>query len=122
MAGKTVMFIGFTDAAGPAWLNQALSLKRAEEVRDAVLRMNASLTSAVSFTALGFGPAAPVVCNQGRRADSNRRVEVWVRDTKALAAPAAAAAAPQAPAGPLPAVASPEPPPVVKTARKRRHR
>ncbi len=123
MAGKTVMFIGFTDAAGPAWLNQALSLKRAEEVRDAVLRMNASLTSAASFSALGFGPAAPVVCNQGRRSESNRRVEVWVRDSKASAAPAAVAAAPQAAAGQLPAVGKPEsPPPVVKTARKRRHR
>ena len=117
------MFIGFTDAAGPAWLNQALSLKRAEEVRDAVLRMNASLTSAASFSALGFGPAAPVVCNQGRRSESNRRVEVWVRDSKASAAPAAVAAAPQAAAGQLPAVGKPElPPPVVKTARKRRHR
>lgn len=94
MAGKSVMLVGFTDAIGPPWLNQALSKKRAEEVRDALLKADPSIASSVTLAAFGFGPAAPAVCNAGKRGDANRRVEVWVRDAGFVAAaPASPAAA-----------------------------
>ena len=78
--GRTLVFVGLTDADGPAQLNLDLSLQRAEAVRAtvraAVPMMDQSL---VAMEAYGFGQALPLACDdtdQGRAV--NRRVEVWV--------------------------------------------
>ena len=69
--------LGYTDANGPAALNQALSEKRADAVRRTLVDQGVSTNRVQSQ---GFGDAAPVASNytpQGRR--SNRRVEVEIR-------------------------------------------
>ena len=90
------MLVGFTDASGPAHINAALSVKRANEVRDALLKsIPGSLEGLPTVVAAGYGPAAPVACNGGDAGQyRNRRVEVWVRDDSAVP-PAAVAATPR---------------------------
>jgi putative exosortase-associated protein (TIGR04073 family) len=69
--------LGYTDATGPAILNRALSEKRADAVRRALVELGVDGDRVASQ---GFGDAAPVASNytpQGRR--SNRRVEIEVR-------------------------------------------
>ncbi|HEU0221643.1 MAG TPA: phosphate ABC transporter substrate-binding/OmpA family protein [Paracoccaceae bacterium] len=81
-AGREVLVIGFTDAVGRADLNRALSIRRAEQVREAlVAALPPGAPDNAALTVLGFGEMSPVGCNEtfdGRR--TNRRVEVWVRD------------------------------------------
>lgn len=92
LKGRTLMLVGFTDASGPAHINAALSVKRANEVRDALLKsIPGSLEGLPTVVAAGYGPAAPVACNGGDAGQyRNRRVEVWVRDG-AMSPPAVAA-------------------------------
>lgn len=92
LKGRTIMLIGFTDAPGKPQFNAALSQKRADEIRSAVLKELASPETARRVVARGFGPAAPVACNGGDAGQfRNRRVEVWIRDggEDALAPPVA---------------------------------
>ena len=79
---KLVTVIGFTDETGTPAANTRLALRRAEQVRAAVLaaagpgKINPRL-----LVAHGFGPLAPVACNDTLPGQQlNRRVEVWARD------------------------------------------
>lgn len=80
--GRELLLAGFTDAVGRADLNRTLSLRRAEQVRDALAAaVRPGALDRVRLTLLGFGELAPVGCNEtfdGRRI--NRRVEIWLRD------------------------------------------
>lgn len=81
IGGHEMVFVGFTDTVGTAAENRALSLQRAEAVRDAVL--NAALTfepGQLAVRVAGFGEALPLTCEEtpwGKYI--NRRVEVWIR-------------------------------------------
>jgi phosphate transport system substrate-binding protein len=81
-AGREILLAGFTDSVGRADLNRALSERRAEQARQAILAAAPPGTlDAVPITVVGYGEMSPVGCNEtfeGRRI--NRRVEVWVRD------------------------------------------
>ncbi len=87
LAGRTIQLIGFTDAIGPPEANLALSLRRARQVRAAVLAGVPAAGAGKSIVAKGFGHLAPVACNE-TAADLtlNRRVEVWISETAAAAA------------------------------------
>jgi outer membrane protein OmpA-like peptidoglycan-associated protein len=77
---KTVALEGHTDNVGSGEFNQALSTRRAESVRDAMLARG---VPAERMQVAGFGLARPVAPNDtevGRAV--NRRVEVVVLDEK----------------------------------------
>ncbi len=75
--GQTILFAGFSDAAGPNDGNQRLSERRARAVRRAVA---ARLTDAVvDLEIAGFGELMPMACDDTPwGAQVNRRVETWV--------------------------------------------
>ncbi len=79
--GRDLLFAGFTDGDGAVAVNQRLSRSRAETVMRAVrAALNPQSDASVTFRVEGFGPAAPLACDDsdwGRQV--NRRVEVWVR-------------------------------------------
>ena len=75
--GQNVLIEGHTDSQGSANLNQVLSQKRAEAVRDALIQDG---IEASRLTALGVGKDRPVADNgsaDGRA--RNRRVEIVVQ-------------------------------------------
>ena len=80
--GKRVVLAGYTDASGIKFqANLNHSFKRAAQVRAALLVAGGKQLDQRPIAAKGFGPLAPVACNdtaEGQRL--NRRVEVWVRD------------------------------------------
>ena len=79
--GKIVQLMGFTDSVGDPILNKQLSLRRANQVRGALLALDPTLAQTVRFETLGYGEISPLGCNEtlaGRLI--NRRVEVWVRE------------------------------------------
>jgi len=78
---RKLMFVGFSDGAGPAAGNKRIARERA----DAVLAAVRQAAETVSFEQLdigvdAFGEVLPMACDDsawGRQV--NRRVEVWVR-------------------------------------------
>lgn len=77
--GNRVHLIGFTDSVGDFDLNQEVSLRRANQVRDALIKIDTALADRVSILSAGFGEIAPVACNETAQGRSiNRRVEVWM--------------------------------------------
>ncbi len=80
VAGKTAILIGFTDAEGKFGPNAAISARRANQVRSAVLAAAGGKISATALIAKGYGPLAPIACNDTlERRQLNRRVEVWIK-------------------------------------------
>jgi phosphate transport system substrate-binding protein len=78
--GQTFLLIGFTEAEGKLSQTVATSLKRAGQVRNAVLAAAGKLANPQALIAKGHGAIAPVACNDtGEHRSLNRRVEVWVR-------------------------------------------
>jgi len=76
---NNVHLLGFTDSVGDFDLNQEVSLRRANQVRDALLDVDSTLAERVSILPAGFGEIAPIACNETAQGRSiNRRVEVWV--------------------------------------------
>lgn len=76
---KKVLLAGFADGSGSFSANKALTEKRAEAVRRAVLVQVAPGFDPARLVVDGFGPAAPIACDQDPGgAAANRRVEVWV--------------------------------------------
>lgn len=68
---------GHTDTAGPASYNLALSLRRANTVKDALIREGVSATA---ITVLGKGETQLLVATKdGVREPQNRRVEIVVQ-------------------------------------------
>jgi outer membrane protein OmpA-like peptidoglycan-associated protein len=91
--GLTVEVDGYTDSVGGEGLNQTLSEKRANTVRDYLLRQRVSPDS---LSVRGFGEANPVASNDtsiGRQ--SNRRVELVLSGEVIGAAASPSAALPQ---------------------------
>jgi phosphate transport system substrate-binding protein len=78
--GQMFLLIGFTEAEGKLSQTVATSLKRAGQVRNAVLAAAGKLANPQALIAKGHGAIAPVACNDtGEHRSLNRRVEVWVR-------------------------------------------
>ncbi|MEL7464160.1 MAG: phosphate ABC transporter substrate-binding/OmpA family protein [Pseudomonadota bacterium] len=79
-ADRDVLLLGFTDNVGRPDINQILSGRRASEVRDAILAAAQGRIAESRLTALGYGPIAPIGCNDNPRGrETNRRVEVWLQ-------------------------------------------
>ena len=82
LRNKEIVIVGFTDSIGTAENNQALSERRANQVRDALIAaLPSEIASGINIVATGFGEVSPLNCNDtdnGRRV--NRRVEIWLRD------------------------------------------
>jgi len=78
--GRRLIFVGFSDGAGPAAVNLRLSLRRAETVRDAILAAaEAADPARITLATDAFGEVMPMACEDsdwGRAV--NRRVEVWL--------------------------------------------
>jgi phosphate transport system substrate-binding protein len=79
--GQRLVFVGFSDGDGPSGGNQRISRKRANAVKNAIVKLaeTASLER-IEIEVAAFGEALPMACDDsdwGRQA--NRRVEVWVR-------------------------------------------
>ena len=77
---KKMVFVGFSDGQGPAAANQRIAMRRAQEVRDAVIEAaETARLDEVSVSVDAFGEALPMACDDsawGRQ--TNRRVEIWV--------------------------------------------
>ena len=76
---------GFTDSVGSDGLNQALSSRRAEAVRNALVSMG---VAGERLSAKGLGEAFPVAGNeQSAGRQLNRRVEIVLSDDSGVVAP-----------------------------------
>ena len=77
-----LLLIGFSDSVGSFTANVNLSRNRAGVVKALLLQDNIGRLVSEDILAFGFGPVAPVGCNNTVEGKSlNRRVEVWVRGT-----------------------------------------
>lgn len=73
----TVLLAGFADADGSKAANVALSLGRADAVKQAIAKLDSTL--AAPMLARGYGSVLPVACNGAELGKAkNRRVEVWL--------------------------------------------
>ena len=78
---KKILLAGFTDANGEKFLaNFTHSYKRSNQVRTALLAASGQKIDHRLLNVKGYGPLAPVACNDAEGARLNRRVEVWVKD------------------------------------------
>lgn len=77
--GQHLVLTGFSDGIGSAADNLALSRRRAESVRDALLAiLGDSLPPDVTLSVEAYGEALPVLCDDSQWGrDTNRRVELW---------------------------------------------
>ena len=79
LANRVVKLIGFADSAGSFQDNLALSLSRANAVRDALVAAGGSSIDPSRIVVKGYGELAPVACNDSLPGKVlNRRVEAWV--------------------------------------------
>jgi phosphate transport system substrate-binding protein len=77
---RKLVLAGFTDSVGTIDKNIALSLERANAVRQALLRKLRDPQYTKLIEIRGYGPALAVACNENEAGqDKNRRVEVWLR-------------------------------------------
>ncbi len=75
--GNDVLFVGFSDGAGPAQANLQLSERRARSVRRAVAARSA--LGATELRVAAFGELMPMACDDTPWGGQvNRRVEVWI--------------------------------------------
>lgn len=79
---RQVLIEGHTDNTGSAAYNEALSGKRAEAVKAALLGMGDGLASA-RITTVGYGSRHPISSNNSETDRAlNRRVEVYIADNE----------------------------------------
>lgn len=78
--GRSLLFVGFSDGAGPPAGNLTIARRRATAVREAVeLAADTADLSRVDLSVQAYGEAMPMACDDsawGRQV--NRRVEIWV--------------------------------------------
>jgi OOP family OmpA-OmpF porin len=73
-----IIVTGHADTSGPPAYNMALSLRRANAVRDALVREG---VPAAAITVVGKGESEPLVrTGDGVREPQNRRVEIVIRE------------------------------------------
>lgn len=78
--GTEISMVGFTDSDGAFSANRNLSVRRAQQVIDAIQQAGGDRVAHINFSNLGFGELAPAACNTTNAGKGiNRRVEVWVR-------------------------------------------
>ena len=78
--GREILVIGFTDAIGRSDVNTSLSVRRAQQVVDEIVRASGGTLNATNIGAFGYGASTPVACNDTVESrELNRHVEVWVR-------------------------------------------
>ena len=80
-AGRKVQLAGFTDAGAKFQASLTIGLKRAGQVRAALLAAGGPSLNGGLLNTRGYGSLAPIACNttaDGQRL--NRRVEVWITD------------------------------------------
>lgn len=82
LAGKKVLIVGFSEANGAKFqANATAAARRANQVRTALLKATGDRVDQRLVAAKGYGPLAPVACQeQGEGQRLNRRVEFWVKD------------------------------------------
>lgn len=74
-----VLLAGFSDTTGLFASNLAISQRRANAVRDALLSTAGSLLTSKDIVVQAYGKLFPVACNDTKEGRSkNRRVEVWL--------------------------------------------
>ncbi len=82
--GRALMFVGFSDGRGPAVANRDLAAARAEAVlRDVERALGGRVPRNVTLEVDAFGEALPMACDDtiwGQQI--NRRVELWVTDSR----------------------------------------
>jgi OmpA-OmpF porin, OOP family len=72
-----ITVIGHTDTSGPERYNMALSLRRANAVKDALVREGVPATA---ITVIGKGESQPLIrTGDGVREPQNRRVEIVIQ-------------------------------------------
>lgn len=77
---NNLLLVGFSDSVGSFTANVNLSKNRAGVVKTLLLQDNIGHLQSDDIIAFGFGPVAPVGCNNTAEGKSlNRRVEVWIR-------------------------------------------
>jgi outer membrane protein OmpA-like peptidoglycan-associated protein len=77
MHGKTIVVEGYTDSTGKDDTNQALSMKRATEVREYLIRQGIQPDQ---IRAVGYGKERPIAPNDTREGRAqNRRVEIIIQ-------------------------------------------
>lgn len=78
--GHEVLVIGFTDSIGRSDVNTGLSVRRAQQVVDEIVKAGLGTLNTANIQALGYGASSPVACNDNVASRQlNRHVEVWVR-------------------------------------------
>ena len=77
---RTLVLAGFADSVGAVEKNIAISLDRANAVRQALLGKLGDPQYAKHIEARGYGSALAVACNESELGrDKNRRVEIWLK-------------------------------------------
>ena len=80
-AGKKILLAGFTDTNGAKFQsNFTHSYKRSAQVRTGLLAASGQKLDHRAMLVKGYGPLAPVACNDAEGSRLNRRVEVWVQN------------------------------------------
>ena len=75
MEGEVFELKGYTDSIGSESYNQKLSQRRADAVRDAMIKKGAPADRVV---AKGYGESSPAASNATKEGRAeNRRVELW---------------------------------------------
>lgn len=78
--GYEVLVFGFSDSYGAFDANLRLSERRANSVRDVLLRKNPGYLDENTVRSFGIGSIAPIGCNESASGrEQNRRVEIWIR-------------------------------------------
>jgi phosphate transport system substrate-binding protein len=85
LTSNQILLAGFSDSTGAFPYNLAVSLKRANAVRDALLVPGQSALQKEDVIVKGYGELFPVACNDIEAGRSkNRRVEMWLVPRRGL--------------------------------------
>ena len=94
---KEILLMGFSDSVGAFDQNRELSIIRARQVKQELLRIGGGRIDGTRLKERGYGELLPVGCNEdplGRA--KNRRVEVWLKAPLAISTETSSSAKPSA--------------------------